>query len=126
MARRKPISVRLSQECEALLAGLGANQSAVIRALLLIGADASGLDLAVLQLDLRHALSCELPEAIDMRLRAIAEQLRMANRDRTRPDMELLSGSCAKPAVSSAASDREVPDRAEGWDPLTAVGFDFA
>jgi len=131
MARRNPISVRLSQECEALLGGLGTNQSAVIRALVLIGADAIGLDLRKVEPDLRTSLSGELPEPIYLRLRDLSEQARSGSRGRSLPDPNVSPANRAPATVASAVTSPERPqneqalDQAEDVDPLASVGFDF-
>lgn len=114
-----------------MLGGIGENQSAVIRALLLIGADVVGLDLAQVEADLRKLLSIDLPDAIYARLRDLSEQVRTGNGGRFIPDPNAVSGIRAIPADLRVATSGErphieqPPEQQEAFDPLASVGFDF-
>lgn len=92
--------MRLSQECEALLGSIGENQSAAIRALVLIGADAVGLDLGQVQPDLRRAVSDDLPASIATRLWLILEQMRTALQGSSIPSVEIVGAAHAISAGS--------------------------
>jgi hypothetical protein len=121
MGRRHPLSLRLSASFEAFLREIGGNQrqSALLRALALIGADSLGYDLAVAQRDLHEALKAELPAPV------AAALLDIAARSRRLPHV---SHSDAPPAalaetdVSRTAADAAAaaPD-----DPFASVGFTF-
>ena len=131
MPRRKPSSVRLSEECEVLLAGIGTNQSAAIRALLLIGAGSIGLDLAAVEADLRTALSADLPEALYLRLYDLAEQVRLGSGAGSCPEPNGLPAYRASPPRVDAQRgegrphSEAAPDHGADVDPLASVGFDF-
>ncbi len=134
MARRKPISVRLSQEFEALLAGVSDNQSAIIRAPVLIGAEEAGLDLSVVQPDLLNALAHNFPEPIYSRLRDLYEQLRTSGyqeRVREVSKLQRVQGAVMTGAVHETTNSKFAPpsepdiEAFDASDPLASVGFDF-
>lgn len=134
MARHKPISVRLSQEFEVLLAQACDNQSAAIRALILIGANEVGLDLRKVRSDLLHTLAHGLPEPIDRRLRALDEDLRDGGkreilRTAHKPHHEeqpvFLVEQTRTSAVGLQPSDELPAQGQEPSDPLLSIGFDF-
>lgn len=131
MARRKPSSVRLSQACEALLGEIATNQSAVIRALTLIGADAVGLDLTPVEADLRAALSADLPEVVYLRLHQIVQQVRSGRRAELSQEQNISLASHASLACVAAERDagdpqhETAPHQGADGDPLSSVGFDF-
>lgn len=131
MARRKPISVRLSGECEELLDGLGTNQSAAIRGLLLIGADACGLDLTPVEADLRTLLGADLPDVVHLRLRDLIEQSRSRTRDTPSANVHAALPTDAWSGRLNAErhSEGQLPNPPSGYeedsDPLASVGFDF-
>ena len=127
MGRRHPISLRLSPSFEDFLRELGGNQSALLRALALIGADAAGYDLTVAQRDLHEALKDTLPAAVAAALLDIVMQrqaqahgahLRPAlipPKDFTPVALPDIEGATA---VAAPATDAE-------HDPFASVGFSF-
>jgi hypothetical protein len=134
VARRKPISVRLSQEFEALLAQASDNQSAAIRALLLVGANEVGLDLRKVRSDLLHTLAHGFPEPIDTRLRALDEELRdggkqeisrTAHKSHHEEQLGLLVERTRTSDIHPQPSDELSAQGQELSDPLLSIGFDF-
>ncbi len=129
MGRRHPISLRLSSSFEAFLRELGGNQSALLRALALIGADAAGYDVAVAQRDLHEVLKDELPPAVVTALlklvaaghppapRGLPHRPRVPSEERT-PARVVAPEEGATDAISSPSTDEE-------QDPFASVGFSF-
>ena len=127
MTQRHPMSLRLSASFEAFLREIGANQSALLRALALLGADAAGYDLTAAHRDLHAALTDELPVPVANALLMIVargqpgEQARrfvpsdVPRTERTRvvaPDTE---------APTTAAA----PMTEAEHDPFASVGLSF-
>ncbi len=134
MARRTPICVRLSKEFEALLGGVGKNHSAVIRALLLIGADAVGLDCSKVESDVLQALAYDVPEAVHRRLRTLHDGRSRAGSPVSAHAAHTLHTvpPTVTPVEHHRADDTNPAygigpsmDMLDEDDPLTAVGFDF-
>ena len=112
MPQRPPKTLRLSPELEQLISGVSENENAVMRALLLIGADAVGLDVRTVQADIRRTLSAELPPAVYNKLLAIYQRVQHNEPPRTEADE---GQSITAPPTESASEP----------DPFASVGFDF-
>lgn len=113
MPQRPPKTLRLSPELEALISTISENENAVMRALLLIGADAIGLDLQTVQADVRRSLSGDLPPEIQTRLFA------MLQRGQHGAATERREEAPAAPTTGTTEAGGREPD------PFANVGFDF-
>lgn len=106
-----PIRARLGDQLEAQIAqACSTNTSAGLRALLLLGLGAAGVDMRPFQREIRRTLAEDLKPSVDRALR------------------QLLDGS-DRPAVLDqlfipAAPPLETLEQPAG-DPLLGVGFDF-
>ncbi len=127
MTQRHPMSLRLSASFEAFLREIGANQSALIRALALLGADAAGYDLTAAHRDLHAALTDELPVPVASALRAIVargqpgeQALRFVPSNV--PQTEC-TGAVAPDTETTTAS--AAPAMEAEHDPFAFVGFSF-
>ena len=113
MRQRPPKTLRLSPEFEQLISGVSENENAVMRALLLIGADTVGLDVQTVQADIRRTLSAELPPSVYNQLLALYQRVQRAAPHATDAG-EAPSG--ADPPRDPSSNDP---------DPFASVGFDF-
>ena len=113
MPQRSPKTLRLSPELEALISTISENENAVMRALLLIGADAIGLDVRTVQADVRRSLSADLPPAIQTRLIALLQRDQHAAEPEQREE-----APAARTRDTTEAGGSEP-------DPFASVGFDF-
>lgn len=106
-----PLRVRLGELYQAQLDQASTNTSAALRAFLLLGFAAAGVDMRPLQREVRRALAEDLPAAVVKALRLLLD-------GSDRPGMldQIIFPSAAPPA--------EVQEL-DGADPLLSVGHDF-
>lgn len=112
MRQRPPKTLRLSPELEQLISTISDNENAVMRALLLIGADTIGLDVRTVQADVRRSLSADLPPAIQTRLIALLQRGQVE----AEPERHAAPAAPATGATEAGGSEP---------DPFASVGFDF-
>ena len=128
MTQRHPISLRLSASFEEFLHEIGPNQSALIRALALLGADAAGYDLTIAQRDLHAALKDELPAPVADALLAVVARVQHGGTARRAisPRAPRKERNLAALPTDDGANPAAVEGEAAGeHDPFATVGFSF-
>ncbi|MDP9310119.1 MAG: hypothetical protein M3R24_04345 [Chloroflexota bacterium] len=134
------MTFRSSSALQTLLKHISTNESAALRALTLIGADAVGLDLSTVLPDLRQTMSADLPLEIHKALQQIyyrvAEEaspslkVREADHVSSRPAVPLVaekqdphggSATAAAPIPDDPAPKSQIPDD----DPLADLGIEY-
>jgi hypothetical protein len=127
MTQRHPISLRLSTSFEDFLREIGPNQSALIRALALLGADAAGYDLTSAQRDLHAALKDDLPPPVASALLTIVARGQPGDQARrfVPTDIPRTERTGAGAPDTRATATSAAPTTDAEHDPFASVGFSF-
>lgn len=125
--RNPPANYRLSPALREFASQIGNTEASGVRALILLGAQAAGLDLRPVLKDIRKTMGEDLHPAILQQIVALYQTVAAQTQERHMPRSAADPGSVAPGDTRRSADLRDKPDAAgehEG-SPLDDVGFSF-